>query len=449
MGLFDWVIGWLGWGPRPPAQSNADSRSGPAIPNSSHRAGTDAVPRARVRRYPRPSLTNRLYRKSHGADRSASDRRVTGNWPYKFARRAPDPSQWLDLSQDAVVERLTGFGLPALQTPEDLARWLQVDLGELAWLSGHFWSGGRPESLAKSHYHYCWFQKRNGGRRLIEAPKARLKYLQSQILRCILDRVPPHAAAHGFVAGRSIVTNAQPHVGQRVLVQFDLRDFYPSVSYSRVVALFRSLGFSREVSCWLGRLTTAACPEQLFESPSAVQFASRDFFDRSPYLRRHLPQGAPTSPALANLSAFVLDLRLSGLARTFGANYTRYADDLTFSGDLRFQRSLAVFIPLVHQIIRQERFTTHPGKFRVLRRGNRQSVTGVVVNDRVNSRREDFDQLKAILHNCVRLGPTSQNRNQHPDFAGHLRGRIAHAQMLNRHRGARLKSLFDQIDWNK
>ena len=105
------------------------------------------------------------------------------------------------------------------------------------------------------------------------------------------------------------------------------------------------MGYSREAAVWLGRLTTTALPASLVRQSSSNP-------DLQPYLGRRLPQGAPTSAALANLSAFALDLRLAGLARSFGVQYTRYSDDLTFSGDERFLRSLAVFLPLASQIVR-------------------------------------------------------------------------------------------------
>jgi hypothetical protein len=164
-------------------------------------------------------------------------------------------------------------------------------------------------------------------------------------------------------------------------------------------------------------------------------------------LRRHLPQGAPTSPALANLSAFSLDVRLSGLAKSFGANYTRYADDLTFSGPEPFIGSLRVFIPLVRKIMSAERFRSRKDKQKVLRSNQRQTVTGVVVTERTNVARKQSDELKAILHNCRKLGSQSQNRAQHEDFAAHLRGRIAHVTQLNRARGEKLLTLYEQIAW--
>jgi retron-type reverse transcriptase len=168
-----------------------------------------------------------------------------------------------------------------------------------------------------------------------------------------------------------------------------------------------------------------------------------------PYLRRHLPQGAPTSPTLANLSAYRLDVRLSGLARSFGAKYTRYADDLTFSGDARFAKSLRVFIPLVRQICHQERFRVHPQKRKVLRRHQRQRIAGVVVNDKPNIARDHYDRLKATLVNCVRTCPSSQNREGHDNIAAHLQGSIAQVQQHKRRRGEKLGALFQRIDWSR
>ncbi|TXT20865.1 MAG: RNA-directed DNA polymerase [Planctomycetota bacterium] len=147
------------------------------------------------------------------------------------------------------------------------------------------------------------------------------------------------------------------------------------------------------------------------------------------------------------MSAFGLDVRLSGLLKRFAGNYTRYADDLTLSGNDDFRYALRCVIPLTEQIVRSERFRLNHRKRKVIRRGHRQLVTGVVVNAKPNIRRDEFDRLKAILHNCVKLGPASQNRNNRADFAAHLRGRIAFVRQLNSARSAKLQRLFDQIRW--
>jgi retron-type reverse transcriptase len=430
MGLFQWLRGLIGFGvshsrPQVPAKTPVPAQSAPSE-------------KVRRKRRPQARLTPLRFKAPPKAGRRTTrpSRRV-----YRFAR--PDVTGgWLDLSLGGDTNRLERFSLPIFKIPEELALWLDIPLGQLAWLVHRFDEDQKPADGRAAHYIYRWIAKRSGGKRLIEAPKAKLKRLQWRILGGILNKVPPHPAAHGFVSGRSIRTNAAPHVGQRVILKFDLENFYPSVSFNRVAAIFRSLGYCREAAIWLARLTTTTVPASM-----AVKGAGREM-QIHPYLGRRLPQGAPTSPALANLSAFALDLRLSGLARSFGANYTRYADDLTFSGDERFLKSLAVFIPLVKQIVRSERFRINRRKCRVIRNNQRQTVTGVVVNSHPNVSRRDYDRLKAILTNCIRRGASTQNHDRHEQFAAHLLGRIAHVAHLNRTRGERLRALYEQIDWN-
>ncbi|MDB4786959.1 reverse transcriptase family protein [Planctomycetaceae bacterium] len=239
---------------------------------------------------------------------------------------------------------------------------------------------------------------------------------------------------------RSILTNAKPHCGQRVVIKYDLQNFYPSVRRNRIIAIFRGLGYNREVSIWLGRLTTTAIP-------SSIPFPQEGPKGLRDYLSAHLPQGAPTSPALANLSAFSLDLRLHGLTKSFAANYTRYADDITISGPDNLMKSLKTLIPLVQQVIREERFVVQNKKRKVIRNNQRQQICGVVVNKHTNYPRKEFDRLKAILFNCVRFGPDSQNHEGVPNFREHLSGRIGFVKQLNHARGQKLESLWKQISW--
>lgn len=447
MGLFDWLKGMLGGTPATPARQppqRPTTSAPPSLAQAAARLGVD-------RRHAAPKLHSLRYRSTlvrTPVERESRHRQK----PYGGATGGG--SHWYDLSTDADPRWLEHFGLPLLKTPDDLAGWLGVPVGKLNWLSGRYSDGGRPNDAKQAHYHLRFVSKRSGGFRLLEAPKPQLKAIQVRILREILDRVPIHPQAHGFSKGRSIVTNAEPHVGRRIILKYDLEDFYPSVRYNRVVAIFRSLGFSREVGIWLARLTTSALPwnfqgiPQLAE-PGDVRRWSQSWEFQRRYGSRHLPQGAPTSPALANLSAYSLDVRLSGIARTFKAHYTRYADDLTFSGSRQFAGALSDFIPLVERIIHDERFVVHKGKRRVLRNNQRQSVTGVIVNSRPNIRRDEYDRLKATLHNCLKLGPATQNRDQHERFAEHLRGRIAFVTQLNPDRGAKLLALYERIDWRR
>ena len=448
MGFFAWLFRWLGWSADPRDSWDDPTPQSPVASRTSERTATlDAPPHPPSRPsgepLTRPRLTpTRRDKARHDARKShATFVEVTGAVPYKYARFGSGTGRHLDLSQDGDDARLQQRGLPVFRTPEQLADWLGVPLKKVAWLV-HRFSAGRPASVEQAHYHFRWLKKKSGGWRLIESPKQTLKQAQVKILREILDRVPTHSAAHGFVQGRSILTNAKPHVGHATLVKLDLSNFYATVGFSRVVAIFRALGYSREAAIWLGLLTTSAIPGNM-------AFPARDPYAFEPYLRRHLPQGAPTSPALANLSAYRLDLRLAGLSKSYGATYTRYADDLAISGPKELAGGLRVLIPLVQQIIRCERFRANTAKRRVLRAHQRQTIAGVVVNAKPNVARDHFDRLKATLTNCVRLGPSTQNREQVADFTSHLRGRIAHVQQLNRVRGEKLMVLFNRIDWRR
>lgn len=287
--------------------------------------------------------------------------------------------------------------------------------------------------------------------RLLEIPKPRLKRAQRKIHDEILSALAPHPAAHGFRHHRSVASNATPHCGQRVVLRFDLSDFFTSVPASRVKGVFLRLGYPPGVARLLTGLCTTWTATDLIGHcypTGRLSWSEAQAYGRL-LERPHLPQGAPTSPALANLCAYRLDCRLAGLAEKLGANYTRYADDLTFSGGDELRRAASRVRRLVAAIAAEEGFTINVRKSRVMPRGTRQTVAGVVVNEKPNVRRADFDRLKAILTNCVRHGPTSQNREKHPDFRGHLTGRVAHVAMLNPARGAKLRVLLNRIDWSR
>lgn len=440
MGLFDFIKSIFGGSSPSPLDSpqtqleTTQDLQAPS-PQPVKEAGLHRPQRTNV------SLRPLDYRSS--LERTSESIEIVRGKPYPFAFPGARTGEYLDLSQDGDERWLEYYGLPSLHTPQQLANWLEVSIGTLAWLTHRSCESRRPENTQKAHYSYKWLKKRSGALRLIESPKPMLKEIQRKILREILEQVPAHPKAHGFVKGRSIVTNARPHVRKRFVLKFDLEDFYPSVRYSRVVAIFRSLGFSREVAIWLARLTTTAVPWNL-ERPDNWWHSNN-----WRYWSHHLPQGAPTSPALANLSAYGLDVRLSGLAERYNLSYTRYADDLTFSGLGKSIPALKDIIPLVTKIIRNERFAVNFDKRKVFRNNQQQNVTGVVVNQRPNVSRQEFDRLKAILHNSVKHGPASQNREQLENFDAHLLGRIAHVTQLNAQRGQKLLELYQQIEWSR
>ncbi|HEX6770907.1 MAG TPA: reverse transcriptase family protein [Acidobacteriaceae bacterium] len=289
----------------------------------------------------------------------------------------------------------------------------------------------RSPQPALRHYKPLVLAKPGADIRLIEAPKVRLKHLQGQVLSGILDPVPPHPAAHGFFKRRSIRTFVAPHVARPAILRMDVRSFFPSIRRARVEAIFRTFGYPEPVAVLLAALCTTSTPLHVWRNygvdcnPEQLQTA------RTLYRSSHLPQGAPTSPAIANLCCWRLDSRLAGLARAANVVYTRYADDLAFSGEARFAAHAARFSVHVAAIAIEESFQVHHRKTRLMRSAARQHLAGLIINQRPNIPRSDFDELKAILTNCIRTGPAAQNRAHHPDFRAHLAGRIAFVESIH------------------
>lgn len=215
--------------------------------------------------------------------------------------------------------------------------------------------------------------------------------------------------------------------------------------------MFRAAGYPDDVAWALTLLCTNVAPPagaNVVLDRYASHDDVRDLRHAEMLARaRHLPQGAPTSPALANLCAYGMDVRLGSLATELDLAYTRYADDLVFSGDVELARRAQRLEAFVAAIVREEGFAVNHRKTRVMRTGVRQLVTGVVVNARINVARDAYDRLKATLHNCVRRGPASEDREHHADFRAHLAGRIAHVTSLNPARGEKLTRIFERIDW--
>ncbi len=327
--------------------------------------------------------------------------------------------------------------VPEIVSPQQLADWLALPLSRLLWLAN-----GTAEfrsSAAAQHYRYRWSPKRSRGYRLIEAPKPALKSVQQDILHGILNRIPGDGSSHGFQSGRNIKTYCAPHIDSAMVLRLDLKDFYVSVQRKRVQAIFRTAGYPEAVVQLLSQLCTNCTPRSVIALSPALGARTTD---ENAFRASHLPQGAPTSPALANLSAYRLDRRMSGLAAKFCANYTRYADDLLFSGEADFARQAKRFHVLALAIALDEGFQIQPRKTRMMRRGVRQTAGGLVVNDKVNTSRREYERLKATLHNCKKFGPESQNRQGHADFEAHLRGLVSFHAHINPARGQSLLRAF-------
>lgn len=326
--------------------------------------------------------------------------------------------------------KLAAAGLPVLHAPADLAAALGLTIPRLRWLCYH------TEAATRIHYVQFEVPKRSGGTRVLSAPHTSLAAAQEWVLANVLAKLPVEDAAHGFVPGRSTVTNARPHAGKDVVVNVDLEQFFPSIGFARVRHLFQRVGYSGAVATLLALLCTE-CPRR------------RVVYDGTPYFvatgPRGLPQGACTSPAVSNQIARKLDRRFAALAARMGLTYTRYADDLTFSAGPGHREKVGYLLARVRHIAEDEGFCVNPKKTRVQRPESRQVVTGLVVNATPAVPKAVVKRLRAILHHARTEGLDAQNRDNHPNFRGWVEGMIAYIAMTKPDVAAKLRADFDAL----
>lgn len=336
-----------------------------------------------------------------------------------FWREAPGPDKW-DLPH--AEERAAENELPPLDSPRQLAEALGLTISQLRWLAFH------RDAATSIHYRRFTIPKRDGSERAIWAPLPTLKAAQRWILRNVAEKLLVHGAAHGFLPGRSTLSNASVHVGSRVVVKIDLKDFFPTITLPRVRGIFRKAGYREQVATLLALLCTES-PREIVEHEGQTYYVSLG--------PRCLPQGAPTSPALTNTLCLRMDRRLGGLAQRLGWRYTRYADDLTFSLPQAHlgKPGLGTLLGSVRRIVEGEGFTIHPDKTRVARSGGRQKITGLVVNGDGPPRvsRVLRRQLRAAVHNHAQGKPLKEGES-----LARLVGHAAYITMTDRAFGARL-----------
>lgn len=328
---------------------------------------------------------------------------------------------------------------PHLATLNDLVFWFGITGPQLDWLCDvRYHNCDCPDHLR--HYHYHCMDKSGGGVRLIESPKTLLKSLQQKITKDILCHAPVHKAAHGFRAQHSCLTHASMHCGKKYLLVYDLSHFFQSIDWLPVYQVFRNLGYNKLISSTLTNLCTHQCRSDVPE------LSQLDPEQRQRVKQRHLAQGAPSSPVLSNAVMRRLDRRLSGLATSLGMTYSRYADDLAFS--THQQRGWDFLEPLIGSICFEEGFELNFKKSRRKDSHQRQKLVGVIVNNRPNIDRRYYDELKAILYNCIRYGVVSQNRLNHSDFPAYLWGRIQYVNTLNPVKAEKLQRLYQRINFS-
>ena len=259
-------------------------------------------------------------------------------------------------------------------------------------------------SRAPEHfYREFTIPKKNGGQRLIDEPTPDLKYIQRWILDNILINASISPCAKGFVTGLSIKDSAKFHINQNVLLNVDIKDFFSSISINYIYDVFYALGYSKKLSWFFSYLCT---------------------FDG------RLPQGAPSSPYLSNLVMKEIDEKTWSFARDHGYRYSRYADDISLSGDVDVSQSLS----FLRNVLKDRSLCLNPDKTRVLRRGARQEVTGVVVNTKMGVPRTYRKKIRQEIYYIKKYGienHLARLEMSREFYQLNLLGRINHVLFIN------------------
>lgn len=307
-------------------------------------------------------------------------------------------------------------GFPEVCDAEQLAAAIGIDAGRLQWLCYH------REASTVDHYNRFSIPKRSGGTRPIASPKKSLRLAQRWVFETIVEKLVPNmAVTMAFRRGVSITDNARQHAGRAVVMRIDIRNFFPSVTFPRVRGLFESIGYSPGVATLLALVCT--------EAPRAVadHRGTRYAVATGP---RALPQGACTSPGLANFVCRRLDGRIRAYSRKTGFHYTRYADDLVFSHQGP-GAPVDAMRRAVYRILRAEGFEPNEEKTLVMRRHRLQLVTGIAVNAAPRVPRESVRRFRAIAHQCRTRGHEAVSADLGRDALAYLRGYLAFVRMVN------------------
>jgi RNA-directed DNA polymerase len=331
------------------------------------------------------------------------------------------------------IVQLNKFGLPAFNDVETLAGAMSITISELKFLSYH------RKVATTSHYKRFLIAKKSGGHRVISAPMPRLKKVQHWILQNILNKVTLHDAANGFVLNRSILTNASQHIDKAVVVNVDLKDFFPTITYKRVKGLFSKLGYSEKIATILALLCTEPTREEMELDGKNYFVASGD---------RFLPQGAPTSPAITNIICYKLDCRFKTIATKMNINYTRYADDLSFSINDNPGNSNKLIQRLLWQVktvVKEEGFTIHPDKVKIMAKGTRQEVTGIVVNKKPGINGKTLHRFRALIQQIEKTGLADKKWKGGDNIVAEMLGYANFIMQVKPEQGIKLKQKLQTV----
>lgn len=271
------------------------------------------------------------------------------------------------------------------------------------------------------YYKEAYIPKKNGDVRTLNIPALELKYIQRWILDNILSKIKISEFATGFCNNCSIVDNARYHINKDCIINIDIKDFFPSISFERVFRIFAYYGYTKEIAFFLAKLCS-------YED--------------------ELPQGSPASPMLSNIVNLKLDARLSALAKTYGASYSRYADDITFSGNCGIKK----LISISEKILNDEGYEVNKNKTRIAYKHQRQEVTGIIVNgDRLRISKKYKRNLNQEIYYCKKFGVKhhmKKTNNTKAFYKEHLYGKAYFVNMVEPEVGKEMLKQLNCIGWD-
>lgn len=343
--------------------------------------------------------------------------------------------------KDTNEEKLLKIGLPIIKDDKELSELLNIEYRQLRFLTYH------RDVVKFDNYTRYTIPKKKGGDRNIAAPKMILKNAQRKILEEILYKIQISEDAHGFVKGKSIVSGASVHTKNsdiELLINMDLENFFPTITFERVRGMFQNFGYSGYIASLLAMICTYCERMEMKVKGETVYVKTSD---------RILPQGSPASPMITNIICSRLDKRLNGLALKYDFIYSRYADDMSFSfnkGNMVMEENEHInvdkILGIISKIIREEGFAVNNKKTKFLRNNNRQSITGIVINGtEIGVPKKWVKNLRAAIYNASKLKECGSNIPS--DVINEIKGMTAWLECVNKDRYYKIikksKELFE------
>lgn len=337
----------------------------------------------------------------------------------------------------AYAEVLDAKGLPVIFDRRHLAFMLNVEPAHLYMLVDR----------ASRFYKYFAIKKRSGGLRRIMAPYQELRRPQEWIKEFILDKIEQPKCVTAFAKGRNTIGNAKMHEGKKFVLKVDIKSFFESINVMQVYKAFMRMGYEKSVASCLASLTTAKIDAYKYDELEDQPEVQKLFDELNERYYPLLIQGAPTSPALANIVCYRMDRRMMGLANKHGFNYTRYADDMTFSAD---ELDNLPKVGMIRKIVESEGFRLNEEKTELLHEGNRQIVTGLLVDGHVRVPGTYKKNIMRHIHFCQRYGGRGHFHRIAPGMAfgkEWLEGRIRYVHSVEPDTAKKMWAEFEKIDW--